>query len=81
MQSTDRCISCPDLIALCSCARLSGSLETSTNEAIQGLLNTASVKQPCAPPYGCHNATFVGAKIPSLLDQVHMAPRVEKLKL
>ncbi|KAK9846326.1 hypothetical protein WJX81_001544 [Elliptochloris bilobata] len=49
---------------------LSASLETSTNQAIQALLNAATMKAPCPLLHGCYNLTFVGAKIPSLLDQV-----------
>ena len=37
------------------------------------------MKQPCALPRGCYNLTFVGAKIPSLIDQVHTAPRTLNL--
>ena len=62
-------------------ARLSGSLEPSTNQAIQALLNTATMKAPCPPPHGCYNLTFVGAKIPSLLDQVRLALRRPALRL
>lgn len=53
-----------------SCCRLSGSLETSTDQAIQALLNGAANATACTQPQGCVNMTFVGAKIPSLLDQV-----------
>ena len=52
--------------------RLSGSLVASTNQAIQTLLNVATSTPPCAPAHGCFNMSFVGATIPSLLDQARL---------
>jgi hypothetical protein len=53
--------------------RLSGSLVSSTNQAIQALLNKATSTPPCSTAHGCYNMTFTGATIPSLLDQVRNA--------
>ncbi len=43
---------------------------SSTNQAIQALLNKATSTPPCSAAHGCYNMTFTGATIPSLLDQV-----------